>query len=336
MVVILQLQSLEEGARLYRWESGDGVLLGGQVVLGQGERASSLSVELADPALELANTLPLPIRNARVQVECWMGAGAAPPKVFAGYLANLTATMGPGRIELLATDKAKGARRVTRARNLTASNGAALVRQIARENELDVDLSEAQLDQVTFTSVLQHGESDVELLTRVLSATGHQVFVRGGTLYVRRNDATRSGANVLRLQYGENIAGVSVEVDEFTPRTTPNLFDRDGSRAGEAGDVEAQERPVQLKRTGLAIQAGDEPSYTSQQLTRALEAQARAREAFRAQVQATEAFPLVDVDDQVVLEGVGARFSGVWNIRTITHSFAPERTQLELYNGGAP
>lgn len=335
MTVIIQLQDPDSGA-VHRWESGDGTFIGGQVSLGQGDEASSLRFEIADPRLALSNALPLPTKSARVPVECWFGPGPAPPKVFAGYVSSYTPTIAPDRLDILVTDKAKGARRVKKSRNLTVSDAAGLVRFVADENDLAVDISQADLAQVQFGTVLQHGETDLQVLGRMMSATGHSVYVRGETLFVRKNDSVRDGNRTARLQYGVNVGvGLRFEIDEFTQRTTPNVFDFEGDAAN-ASDVEAVDRPVQLGRTGLAIQQNLEPSFTSQQVEKAMKAQGRAKEVFKAIIPATEAFPEIDVDDFALLEGFGPRLSGVWNIKSLTHDLKLNTTSFELYNGGAP
>lgn len=332
MTAIVRLQVDEQ--RVVTIETGDGLLVGGECTLNQGDEASQLSLEIVDDRLQFSNALPLPTKNSRVDIECWFGAPQRPPKIFAGFVVGYTPTFGPERLKILAVDKAKGTRRIKRSRNLTQNDPESLVRAIAEPQGLSVDMSEADISGLSFSSALQHAETDAELLNRVLP-DDHRWFVRGDTLYVRKHDAFREEPEVIRLRYGVNVeSGGGFEIDEFTPRDTPNLFDYDGEIAAEDGDVEAVDRPVHLRRSGMTIQTEEHPSYTSQALERAMEAEARAGEVFRGSITATEAYPKADVDDQVILEGFGGRFSGVWNIESITHQFVPERTAFELTSGG--
>lgn len=325
---------LGEGAE-YRWETGDGEFLEGSIQRAGGDTASTLSFKIADPRLELANSLPLPNKNARVPVECWLGRTASPPKVFAGYLSQMTPSGTPGRLELMAVDKSKSLRRVARSRNLTASTPGDLLKRLCGFHGIEVDLSRANLDDLQFASVLQHGETDAEVVSRILGELGHVGHYQAGTLYV----IDQSGDDyeeTIRLVYGDNIRTYSFAIDELTRATTPNLYDMDGTKAAEDEDAEAVDRPVMLDRsTGLSISYGDFPSYTKQQLEKAKKAQARKKRVFEASIESTDCFPEASVKDAVVLEGFGDRLSGVWFIDTLEHDLVTGRTKFDLYNAGS-
>jgi phage protein D len=333
---IIHLGDPDTGDVLERWETGDGKLIEGSVDRAGGKTASTLSVIVADPELLLASTLPLPTRNARVPMECWLGRTNAPPKVFAGYLSQLTPSGAPGRLELLAVDKSKGLRRVARSRNLTGSGTGDLIRRIAAPHGWEVDLSRADFADRQLASVLQHGETDAEVIGRIAEATGHSAIFDGDT--VRLVPLAYAGVTEeFRLIYGENVVSYQFSVDELTRSTTPNVFDFDGAEAARDDEVEAIDRPVEMDRTlGLSADHNGSPSYTSQQRTKAIQALARSKKLFQASIESTDVFPGARVDTAVfTLEGFGERFSGVWFVDSMSHDLVRCRTTLELYNSGS-
>lgn len=324
------------------WTTQGAGLLRGAVTLNQGKVASNATVEISDPKLELSNSLPLPQTSSRVPVDIWFGEGPLPPKVFAGYLSGMEGEGLSGRTTLRFVDKGRGLRRVTRGRNLTDTSAGALIRRMALDAGLLADLSRAPvLDTVTFSEALQHGESDWEVLVRISSALGCSIWIRGGTIYASgtgETDATRDPINVV---YGQNVkSGFSFRVDELTRRTTPNILDQDGNSVYSSADLllmdsETVERSIRMERTGLSLTASMFPSFTDQAIEQAARAQARAKKLFFGSVKLTEALPDADVDDQALLRGFGPRWSGVWNIESITHDLVNVTTSLQLYNGGS-
>lgn len=317
-------------------------LLGGRVTLREGKEASSLDFEVPDPRLELANALPLPYTSSskRIPVEAWFGFSPRLKKVFAGYYTGYRVNGLPGRISFTAVDKSKGMRRVQRSRSLTSATPAQLIRTLAKDAGLTVDLTAApELETIEFSGVLQMGETDAEVLTRVLETAGYKLRTRGDTILVQPLGAAKTSTVEVRM--GQNVAnGFSFDVDELTRATTPNVYDIDGAETFTSADVdgldpEAIERAVSLDRTGLTIANEVSPSYSKQAIERALKSQAKAKEVFRASMPLTEALPDADVSHHAVLYGFGARFNGVWNISEVEHDFRSGRTSLDLYNGGS-
>ena len=334
-LAIIQILHPETGEQ-WRWESGDGVLIGGQVRIQGGDSASTLDIELADPLLNLANGLPLPTRHDRIPIECWLGRGNKPPKVFAGYVSQLTASGSPGRLKIMAVDKSKGMRRVPRSRNLTAGSPGDVLRRLCEPAGIKVDLSRADLDDVQFAQVLQQGETDAEVVSRLLGEVGHIGWYENETLYIISRGQTRDDGPPIRLLYGTNIKTYQFAIDELTRETTPNLFDMEGDQLSDLADIEASERPVELSRgAGLHLAAGGFPSFTDSQVEQVKKAHSRAKKIFTASIESTDAFPGASLDDAVIIEGLGRRFSGVWLMESITHSLRDGRTSFELYNAGS-
>ncbi|MDZ7703369.1 MAG: hypothetical protein U5L04_02665 [Trueperaceae bacterium] len=331
----LAIINMTHDGNAWRWETGDGTLIEGVVSREGGDSASSLEWTLSDPLLEWAERLPLPTRNSRVAVEAWLGDTQSPPKVFAGYLNNHTVGGPPGRLQLTAVDKSKSLRRVARSRTLSKSSIPDLLRRLCEPHGISVDLSRADLDDLEYAQVLQHGETDSELIDRILGSVGHRGFYQNDTLYVIESGRTRD--RQIRLVYGQNVSQFNFEVDELTTSTTPNVTDFEGHTATKIDDqVEAVDRPVELSReTGLRINFDGLPSFTDQQLEQAKKAQARAKKVFKGQIQATEGFPEATVDDEVILEGFGQRYSGVWFVDSLSHSLKTGRTSFNLENAGS-
>jgi len=319
-----------------KFQSGDGVLISGSVRIQGGKSASTLDIELADPLLKLANTLPLPTRNDRIAIECWLGRSNKPPKVFAGYVSQITATGAPGRLKIMAVDKSKGMRRVPRSRNLTAGTPGDVFRRLCEPAGIRVDLSRADLNDVQFAQVLQQGETDAEVVSRLLGEVGHYGWYENETLYIISRGRVRDDGPPIRLLYGTNIKSYQFAIDELTRETTPNLFDMEGEQLAGLADTEASEQPVELSRSaGLHLAAGGFPSYTDTQVEQIKKAHGRAKKIFSASIESTDAFPGASLDDAVIIEGMGQRFSGVWLIDSITHSLRDARTSFSLYNAGS-
>lgn len=320
------------------WATGDGILLDGQVQLGKGKAASTASIDLADPRLALANSLPTPQRSERVPVDVWWGERPAPALVFSGYLSSIECSGLPGKLTIKAADKARGMRRSARARNLTDTSAGQLCQRLAADHEFELDVSCApNLDQYSFSELLQHGESDWEVMHRVLEATGHRSWIRGNTIFVAEVGYA-GDADLYEVTFGENVKnGFSFQVDELTRHTTPNLFDETGQLyiSDPELDQDATERYVRLERTGLVLPSADTPSWTSQAIERAALAQARARQLFRGRLDLTVAAPELDVTSQLLLRGFGPRFSGAWNVEGVTHHLKGGTTSCEIANGGS-
>lgn len=328
---------MKTSARTYEWRNAHKDLRAASVTLGEGKAASSLKLDLIDPRLELASVLPLPHRKTRIPVEVWFGYGTKLPKVFTGYMSSLTASGLPGSLSIVAVDKAKGLRRVSKSRNLTGASADAIIKKLVEEVGLKIDLTGAKLSDVAFASALQMGESNMDMISKLAKQCGHEVYVRGNTVFIKAVGYAIQD-KVLRVPFGSGVAnGFNFQVNEFTRSTTPNVFDIDGGRLTNTPDIEleAAEVVTHLANTGLVLASEGTPEFTSQAEQRSLKAQAKAKRLFEASISFTRAYPDLDVDWQLLLENWGPRFSGAWNIESVEHDLVNGTTSVQIYNGGS-
>jgi outer membrane protein OmpA-like peptidoglycan-associated protein len=321
------------------FRDGDGQLISVKVVLAEGSERTRATVVVADPLFEISSSLPLPHEDAKVPVEVFAG-----DKVFSGYLSTVTSSLSsssPGKISLTASDTFSSSRRSSNARVLTDASAAQQMEILAQEAGLELVFqgdSENQLNRVQYGQRVQRGSSDAKLLRETLEALGHTYQVREDRLYVRPV-GDRSG-DIVEVAPGSdgNLESISFTIKELDRNTTPNVDSRAGDSTFEQNlnlDPDVQARAVRLERTGVLFEARDLPSFTDQTLERAQNAQARARKIFKAKAKLINLNISLDVDSQVLLRGLGPRFSGVWNVERVTHSLSPLRsTSLDLYNGG--
>lgn len=320
----------------WRWRTGDGIFVSGEVALHGGKAAGTCTMVLADPDLALINTLPLPMYHAKTAVEVWMGKTNVPPKVFAGYVDTYESVGPPGTIHVTALDKFKGMRRVRRSRNLTESSPEDIIRRLVEPHGLKVDVTKANFPDVQFASVLQQGETDMQVATRLIEQIGHVAMTLGSTFYVIARGQTRTDGPNVTLKYGENVDNYTFTVADLTTHTTPNIYDITGASVTSTdGTIEAADRASQLERSGLTVDGGNFPSYTHQQFERAKKAQAHAKKIFKATIASTNAFGDAAIDDVVTLQGFGARFDGLWFVENLVHDLVRGRTTFDLYNGGS-
>ena len=320
---------------------GDNLLLSASMNLAEGKDAMSLSMELADPLLEIAAALPLPTEDSQVPVVAREGSR----EFFSGYLKKIKTGLGaksPGRTKLEAEDEASGARRSSQVRVLVDASAASQVRHLAEASGLAVEFhgdSEAQLDAVQYGQSIQRGRSDVAWLQDILTVLGHTHYVRNKTIHVLAV-GEQSSDDPLEITLGSsgNAESLSFEIETLTKDTSPNVYSRAGDSTFEQNlnlDPTVQARAVRLERTGVLFEAGDLPSFTDQTLEQAMQAQGRAEKIFAGKAVLTGLYLDLDVDKQVLLRGVSSRFSGIWNIEKINHHLLPLRkTTLHLYNGG--
>lgn len=319
------------------WRTGDGLLMSATLTLNEGKTASNVKIQIHDPVLELATALPLPIRKTRVPVEVWFGYGNRLVKVFSGYYSILGASGLPGQTSITAVDKAKGMRRVSKSRNLTASSLADLFTRLAKEAGLKIKMHDrAKLEKLAFSSVIQDNVSDWETVTEIAEETGLRVYVRNDTLYV--GDFNRTfPARTVRVEVADVNNGFTFDVPEFRRSTTPNIFDQAAEKVYNPEDLdnEAAIRYTQLNNVGLVLDSENAPGITKHTQQRALSAQAKARKVFTGSITLHEAFPALDVSDQIILGGFGARFSGAWNISSIRLGLTQGTQTVALFNGGS-
>lgn len=317
----------------YVFERGDGILVQASCAIRRGKKASNLTATVADPGMALANSFPLPRKNQKVLVEAWYGQGAALVPVFSGYLATISANTAGPRFQFTAVDKSKGGRRKTKARSLAGRAVADICREVAERAELEGGVvfdDESALD-IQLARYVQLAQTDMEMLHAVLEPLGYTAFTEGDTLYVRSVAAIPDEASYV-FTYGEAV-DVTFSADDAVPKTAPNVFTFAGDQVSE-GEAGAEDRPVNLERTGLLVTADDFPSFTDENVQRAAQAQKRKARVFEAE--ATSPIPLPDatLDSVVQLRGYGERWSGVYLIEAIDHNMTRGTTRLDLYNSG--
>lgn len=262
-------------------------------------------------------------RGEKVPVECWLGPSSTetPEKLLTGYLSQLTFSGPAGTVKLMAVDASAEFRREQRARALTATNVDDLVGQVAALKGFDVDLSQAELEDIQITRHVQHGETDWQMLNRILEGVGHRLKVRGETVYVTKVGKVRESARTEVLR-PPDVSSYSFEVDELTKKTTPNLTAVSGAKASEQREgTPSKSRKVQFSRLGVPESYDGSPSEIDQEAERAKQAEARKHRLFRASLETFDLYEHLDTDDQVVLESWGRRFNGTWWIESLTHDF---------------
>lgn len=330
---------------------GDGILLAASCTRTRDKKGGSLSLTLADPRGVLANSLPLPASNAPVQVVAVWGPLGRQRRIFTGTLTTFRWNMGSKRVELVAVDKCRAAKVVERARVRSASDLQDLAREVADSIGATLDAPSALIRRLgAYGTVVQHGESDWELLARLCGAVGVDVWLEESgellgsspletppTLYLRPAGELGKDTKAVVLRAGDNLVSWEVEVEKKTRRTTSNIVNLKGVPVLEGGDAEAQARAVHLANTGVVLGASeDAPSFTEADIQGALLAGARQRKVFTAKATISPAEPGLGPARAVFAEGVGARYNGAWVIQSITDELLMDRQQLDLYNDGAP
>lgn len=308
---------------------------------GKSKAADTVNITLDDLRSELANTLPLPRKRKDVPlppVTVWFGYKPKLELVFAGQMSGLSAQMLPGQVQISATDKARGMRKTARVRTIAGASVAQLVRDFGKEAGLTVDLPGTDLETIRFGEILQHNESDADVLGRLLNEVGYEYQIKNERLVVRPANEEPDATALITVTLGQDVIGSpSFEVDDLIRSRTPNVYDGNGDPVFEDSfaDPETVERLVMLDQTGLTLTSEDFPSYSAQTVERALKAQAKAREVFRGSL-VLEARPEIEVDSSLLLRGFGARWSGVWRVGNVLHDLVDGTTTVEIYNGGAP
>lgn len=322
----------------YTFATADNNLVAASVTKARKKKGSSATATLRDPRLVLANALPLPAANARVVFALWWGPLNAQRLVFEGYLVTMAVDAKSQEITLNAIDRSRAARRVERARNRAGMTLEELARQVAEDAELALDADRSAVAGLrAFSALVQHGETDWDLLTRLCAGVGVDAWVEGATLYLRKVGTTdASQGPPLRVRAGQDVVSLSFEVEEKTRRTTSNVVNLRGEPVLEGGEPGAVQRLVTLGRTGILLASEDTPSYTDQTVEQALKAGARQRKVFTASLEVAPGLPLASLRRGVFIEGFGARWDGAWVVDTFTHNLGADRTRFALYNDGAP
>ncbi len=312
-------------------------LMSARVNLTKKRGASSCDLVIDDHRGELANSIALPHKKNGPEVEVWFGYKPSLRQVFSGRMSTLQVQFLPNEVQITANDHGKTLRKTSKARNFASGSAAQFVKTIAEEAGLTPLIKQVQVLEATrFSELLQHGESNADLLDRVLSSMGWESFIRGDKLHVRPEveDFTKP----VEVQLGRHVIGrPTFTVAEFTRRRTPNVYDATGESVFDDTDIDPEviERLVMLDQTGMLLTAEEFPSYSSQAIQRAMQAQAKATDVFRGTL-TLEANPELDVSESLLLRGFGARWNGIWRIADVKHDLVASTTTVDIYNGGAP
>lgn len=320
------------------WETGDGVFVSGDVELQKGRRSSTATVTLADPRLELASTLPLPLRKQRPSLEVAVGPSPSSMQtVFSGFLSEISANGLPGRVQLRGVDKGRRMRAHEHAKVRSDLSALSLIRELADEDGLKVDARRApKIENVRWATVCMYGETAGDVLDRLLPATGHTWHIEGDTIILEEIGAETAYTEVL---YGSDVRnGFEFRIEELRRSTTPNIYSVEGDALYSTGELDDDitARIVALERTGLTLAAIDSASFTSQAIEQTMAAQSRTRRVFSGRLHFTTIRPELRLRSALLLRGFGPRFSGVWFIDSIRHPLnGGGGTTVEIYNGGA-
>lgn len=314
------------GAR--RLSRAGGELISGRIRRAHGKQASSLQLTLSDPSGELRDTLPLPLATEAVQV--WAGAGS-PTLLFTGRVSRLG--WSSDRLEVQAVDRSVRLRRTQRSRNLANLTLTRLARQLATQEELELDVTQAddEASLTRFASLLQHGETDWELLERAADLCGHTVEVDDERLVVRSLYREAAPA-ALRLAYGDGqLTNLRWEISRPLPSKTGKIKSRAGEVVSE--DVgEAQARRVLTLATGR----GEEEDGLDDDKPLDLKRVALARRARRMEASVELVTIPAGLRLGMALEvlGYGPRISGIWIVDGYEVDLATLRCTLSLYSSG--
>lgn len=329
---MVNLTTITYGDRIF--VTGDAHLIKATVTLTRKKRGGSASVTLADPRLELFNSLPLPARNARIPLVIAWGPQGRQRRIFSGVVARVESAW-PGKVlEVSAVDASKAAKLTARSRTRSGVSLEQLAQEVAAGLSVPLDATGAALATLRpYSSVIQHGETDWETLQRLAAGVGLDVWLETDRLVVRPAGAA-DGVPV-RIRAGDNLVSWTCTVEAKTRSTTSNIYNLRGEPVAPSTTDEAQARLVALSRTGVVLAAEDAPSYTDQTVEDALRAGARQRKVFVGRVVVAPGLPEATARGAVFLEGLGARLDGPWPVETITHDLTGDRTTADVYNDGA-
>jgi hypothetical protein len=332
------MSSTIETDRGLRWMSGasNDALLDVSVKLSSGRKADTMTIDLRDRDLSIDTAVPEPVRGQQMKVDCFMLGGAF--KAFSGFLVGKRFDMARRVLSLDFQDRASGMRHVERSTNLTNTSALAVLELVAERNGLELDASSAdtdRLDQISFRSVLWHGETDWDVVDRIARGAGHTASERDGVLIVREQWRVDEGSNLPVLIPSDFTSGPVITVKERRRDTTPQIVGLDGEDVGYGSDGEPVTRDVRLYRTGLSTAAVNTPQIASQALEREISAQARARRERDLSGSLRGIWHRLAPDEPVLLSSAG-QYSGIWMVDDITFSDSSKglSTKVTMYNGG--
>lgn len=328
---MVNLTTITYGDQIYR--TGDTILVSASVTLTRKKRGSSASVTLADPRLELFNTLPLPARNARIPLLISWGPQGRQRRIFSGYVSTVQSSWPAKRLEITGVDSSKVAKLKERSRSRSGVRLDQIAQEVAESLSVPLDATGAALATLRpYSAIIQHGETDWETLQRLAAGVGLDVWLEADRLVVRPAGAVEGVPP--RLRAGENVVSWTCSVEAKTRSTTSNVYNLRGEPVVEGAEDEVEARLVALARTGVVLAAEDSPSYTDQTVEDALKAGARQRKVFTARVVIAPGAPEITQRGAVFMEGFGARVDGPWPVESVTHDLTGDRSTADVYSDG--
>lgn len=276
--------------------------------------------------------------------------------LFAGYFQRLRTTIssdkkGYGKTSLLGIDKGRGLRDAQRVRILTSLSAHDILTEIARDSRLNLkylsesDTLKTRLEGTQYAQYVARGTADIEILDDMLPALGCAYFVQSNVLYVWEVGQIITGIDggpvdpvILTPGDGGNVASIQFEVEAQTRALAKNVYSVGGVPydIADSDVTDAQRRAVRLERLGLSLDGENLPSFTDQTIELAAKAVSNKAKVFFAEIRLTGLLLGVWPGHQVLLRGVGPRWSGVWNVESVQHELlTPKFTTLWVYNSGA-
>jgi hypothetical protein len=341
-MIPLRLEIASPTGEIFRFSNmGDeqGKIESGNWTKNAGRRANSLDVEIADPELFYANSLPLPYvaRNLQATVRCFRGLNGIP--FLEGVLTAWKGSGLPGKMSLTISDKFRNVRRYPSFRAFSNVTAQALIESLIEEvNEntgtsLTADFTDADLSQTVYGQLVTAGQTAADIFESLCESQGHGFRVEGETAVFFRLRET--SANTI-LYLGKDILnGFSFDCAELTRATTPNVRHFfDGSDTTEQSEENADDFWAPAPILGLNLQAFTTPSFDGPSLELANRAQKKRRELMKFN------FPLVGFrteiqpGSQVQVYGLGRRFDGIHFVQNCNLDFSTEITTIKTTNSG--
>ena len=277
-----------------------------------------------------------PLFAEGAEVEVLMGYAGELQPVFAGEVTGLEPEFRAEEAPVVTVrgyDRGHRLMRGRRTRSFTQVKDSDIAAQVAREAGLT---PEAEDTKITLEYVLQHNQTDLELLEARARRIGYEVWVEDRTLKFRPRPS--DGAEALTLDLEEDLL-------EFYPRL---------STVGLAGEVEVRGWSPKDKEAVLGKAAAADAGSKMGGRTGGLDV---AVKAFDAAVEATVDLPVAQGEaDQIAagrlremalsyvtgegiaagradlkagtvvrIEGCGQRFSGLYYLASVHHTYTPKR-----------